>query len=109
MGRKLFDFAFREYAQRWMFKHPTPEDLFRTMEDASAVDLDWFWRGWFYTTDYVDISLDGVTKYTKTSGNSADCNTENNLWPPKMKQNRFDLYKGSSSRRGSSSNPMQDQ
>ncbi len=60
MGRELFDFAFKQYAQRWMFKHPTPEDLFRTMEDASAVDLDWFWRGWFYGTDHVDIALDGV-------------------------------------------------
>lgn len=252
MGRELFDFAFKEYAQRWMFKHPRPEDLFRTMEDASAVDLDWFWRGWFYTTDYVDISLDGVTEYTIASGNpvdiknlnrqkelaepeelavqrnretlesvvdadpsmrdfydsydpnkvtdedrkaynrylsslspeqkakvasedyyyqldfsnlgglvmplvieftfedggtlikrvpaeiwsknnletskvfqfkkkvtkvvldpfleTADCDAENNLWPQKMKQNRFDLYKGSSSRRrGSSSNPMQNQ
>ena len=52
MGRELFDFAFKEYSQRWMFKHPTPEDFFRTMEDASAVDLDWFWRGWFYTTGH---------------------------------------------------------
>ena len=60
MGRELFDFAFKQYAQRWMFKHPTPEDFFRTMEDASGVDLDWFWRGWFYTTDNVDISLDNV-------------------------------------------------
>jgi hypothetical protein len=60
MGRELFDFAFREYAQRWMFKHPTPEDFFRTMEDASAVDLDWFWRGWFYSTDHVDIALTDV-------------------------------------------------
>ena len=60
MGRELFDFAFKQYAQRWMFKHPTPEDFFRTMEDASAVDLDWFWRGWFFTTDNVDISLENV-------------------------------------------------
>ena len=60
MGRELFDFAFKEYCQRWMFKHPSPEDLFRTLEDASAVDLDWFWRGWFYTTDHVDISLENV-------------------------------------------------
>jgi len=60
MGRELFDFAFKEYSQRWMFKHPTPEDLFRTMEDASAMDLDWYWRGWFYTTDRVDIALDTV-------------------------------------------------
>lgn len=61
MGRELFDFAFREYAQRWKFKRPYPADFFRTMEDASSKDLDWFWRGWFYTTDHVDISIDGVT------------------------------------------------
>ena len=60
MGRELFDHAFKTYAQRWMFKHPTPVDFFRTMEDASAVDLDWFWRGWFYSTDHVDISMDDV-------------------------------------------------
>ncbi len=57
MGPELFDRAFKEYSQRWMFKHPTPEDFFRTMEDASAVDLDWFWRGWFYTVDHTDMSL----------------------------------------------------
>lgn len=62
LGRELFDFAFREYAQRWMFKRPTPADFFRTMEEASGVDLDWFWRGWFYSTDHVDISLDRVYK-----------------------------------------------
>ena len=60
MGRELFDFAFREYARRWAFKHPTPADLFRTMEDASAEDLDWFWRGWFYSIDACDISIDTV-------------------------------------------------
>lgn len=60
MGRELFDFAFREYARRWAFKHPTPADLFRTMEDASGEDLDWFWRGWFYSTEATDISLDTV-------------------------------------------------
>jgi len=60
MGRELFDFSFREYARRWAFKHPTPADLFRTMEDASAVDLDWFWRGWYFGTDAVDISIDSV-------------------------------------------------
>ncbi|WNZ58423.1 M1 family metallopeptidase [Microbulbifer sp. MKSA007] len=64
MGRELFDFAFREYAQRWKFKRPMPADFFRTMEDASGMDLDWFWRGWFYTTDNVDISLDAVHHYT---------------------------------------------
>jgi len=63
MGRELFDHAFKTYAQRWKFKHPTPEDFFRTMEDASAVDLDWYWRGWFYTTDYVDIGIKGIKKY----------------------------------------------
>lgn len=64
MGRDLFDYAFKEYARRWAFKHPEPADLFRTMEDASGEDLDWFWRGWFYSTDACDISLDTV-KYFK--------------------------------------------
>ncbi|HYH16053.1 MAG TPA: M1 family aminopeptidase, partial [Flavisolibacter sp.] len=70
MGRELFDYAFKEYARRWAFKHPTPADLFRTIEDASAEDLDWFWRGWFYSTDVTDISLDSV-KYARAdfSGN----------------------------------------
>jgi hypothetical protein len=60
MGRELFDYSFKEYARRWAFKHPTPADLFRTMEDASAEDLDWFWRGWFYGIDPVDIAIDTV-------------------------------------------------
>lgn len=63
MGRELFDYAFREYARRWAFKHPTPADFFRTMEDASAVDLDWFWRGWFFGTEPVDIAIDSVKWY----------------------------------------------
>ena len=63
MGRELFDFSFKTYAKRWKFKHPTPEDFFRTMEDASAVDLDWFWRGWFYSTDVVDIGIKSVDDY----------------------------------------------
>lgn len=63
MGPELFDFSFKTYAKRWKFKHPTPEDFFRTMEDASAVDLDWFWRGWFYSTDVVDIGVKSVDKY----------------------------------------------
>ncbi len=67
MGRDLFDYSFRTYSQRWMFKHPTPEDFFRTMEDASAVDLDWFWRSWFYTTDYTDIGVEDVKKFYVTS------------------------------------------
>lgn len=67
MGRELFDYSFRTYAQRWMFKHPTPEDFFRTMEDASAVDLDWFWRAWFYSTEYTDIGVQDVKKFYVTS------------------------------------------
>jgi hypothetical protein len=63
MGRELFDYAFKTYANRWKFKHPTPEDFFRTMEDASAVDLDWFIRGWFYSTDYCDIGIKEVNQY----------------------------------------------
>ena len=63
MGRELFDYAFKTYANRWKFKHPTPEDFFRTMEDASAFDLDWFWRGWFYTTDNNDIGIKEVKKF----------------------------------------------
>ena len=66
MGPELFDYAFRTYSQRWMFKHPSPADFFRTMEDASAMDLDWFWRGWFFTTDYNDIGLKDVKKYNLT-------------------------------------------
>ena len=67
MGRELFDHAFREYANRWKFKRPTPADFFRTMEDASAVDLDWFWRGWFYGTDHVDIAVGEIREYQVSS------------------------------------------
>ena len=69
MGRELFDYAFKEYSRRWAFKHPTPADLFRTMEDASGVDLDWFWRGWFYSTDHVDIAVKDVQWYQMSSKN----------------------------------------
>jgi hypothetical protein len=69
MGRDLFDFAFKEYARRWAFKHPTPADFFRTMEDASGVDLDWFWRGWFYTTDHVDMALAEIRWLQPSTGN----------------------------------------
>ena len=72
LGRDLFDYAFREYARRWAFKHPEPADLFRTLEDASGEDLDWFWRGWFYSTEACDISIDTV-KFAK-----ADVNTIGN-------------------------------
>jgi hypothetical protein len=76
MGPELFDRAFKEYATRWMYKHPKPADFFRTMEDASAVDLDWFWRGWFYTTDHVDIAVDEV-KWFKLKSTQADPENKN--------------------------------
>ena len=72
MGRELFDYAFKTYANRWKFKHPSPEDFFRTMEDASGVDLDWFWRGWFYTTDNVDLSIEDVKWYKVSSQNPVE-------------------------------------
>ncbi len=77
MGRELFDFAFREYAQRWMFKRPTPSDFFRTLEDASGIDLDWFWRGWFYSTDHVDVAIEDVREY-KISTTNPDIESELN-------------------------------
>jgi hypothetical protein len=67
LGRELFDFAFREYSQRWRFRRPTPSDFFRTMEDASGVDLDWFWRGWYYSTDHVDIAINDIRQYRVSS------------------------------------------
>jgi hypothetical protein len=76
MGPELFDAAFREYAQRWAFKHPKPADFFRTMEDASAVDLDWFWRGWFYTNDHVDVAVSNVQWY-RLKTTSADPESRN--------------------------------
>jgi hypothetical protein len=75
LGRDLFDYAFREYARRWAFKHPEPADLFRTLEDASGEDLDWFWRGWFYGTDACDISLDTV-KFAKADVNAVQNETK---------------------------------
>lgn len=85
MGRALFDHAFREYARRWQFKRPTPADFFRTMEDASGVDLDWFWRGWFYTTDHVDIELASVREYRVATG---DPETEKALARDRDKRDR---------------------
>jgi hypothetical protein len=76
MGPELFDKAFKEYATKWMYKHPNPADFFRTMEDASAVDLDWFWRGWFYTTDHVDIAVDEV-KWFKLKTQQTDIENKN--------------------------------
>ncbi len=68
MGRELFDYAFKEFARRWKFKHPMPADFFRTMEDASGIDLDWFWRGWFFGTDHVDISVDEIKWFKINTG-----------------------------------------
>ena len=69
MGKDLFDYAFKEYSNRWMFKHPTPADFFRTMEDASGVDLDWFWRGWYYSTDHLDVAISDVREFKISSLN----------------------------------------
>lgn len=88
MGRELFDYAFKVYANRWKFKHPTPEDFFRTMEDASAVDLDWFFRGWFYSTDFVDIGINDVKQYYVTETPTTD------LKDVKVRKGRFGLDKG---------------
>ena len=88
MGRDLFDFAFKEYAQRWKFKRPTPADFFRTMEDASAIDLDWFWRGWFYTTDHVDIALGDIHLYRPNSQNP---DTEE-AWERALENEKPDLF-----------------
>ena len=76
MGRELFDMAFKEYCRRWAFKNPTPTDFFRTMEDASGVDLDWFWNGWFYSIDHVDISLDSISWYKVDLENNPKKQTE---------------------------------
>jgi hypothetical protein len=88
MGKELFDHAFKTYSNRWKFKHPTPEDFFRTMEDASAVDLDWFWRGWFYTTDYVDMGIQDVKQYYVTEKQPESLKEVN------IKKGRFDTEKG---------------
>lgn len=88
MGRELFDYAFRTYANRWKFKHPTPEDFFRTMEDASAVDLDWFFRGWFYSTDFVDIGIKEVKQYYVSDTPTAD------IKDVKVRKGRFGFEKG---------------
>ena len=88
MGRELFDYAFKTFANRWKFKHPTPEDFFRTMEDASAVDLDWFFRGWFYSTDFVDIGIKEVKQYYVSDTPTAE------LKDVKVRKGRFGYEKG---------------
>jgi hypothetical protein len=99
MGPELFDKAFKEYCERWAFKHPKPADLFRTLEDASAVDLDWFWRGWFYTTDNNNQSIDNV-KWFKT--NTGTKNVENK----NIKAKEGDLNKANSGMMDFSSGPQ---
>ena len=89
MGPELFDHAFKEYANRWKFKHPTPADFFRTMEDASAMDLDWFWRGWFYTTDVTDIGIKSVKKYRAIEGKNGTVNFVENAKGAKKASNKF--------------------
>ena len=104
MGPELFDFSFKTYAKRWKFKHPTPEDFFRTMEDASAVDLDWFWRGWFYSTDVVDIGVKSVDKYVISEKPSKEIDsilakygmTANDLNPTVFMQKNTKKFKESS-------------
>lgn len=96
MGRELFDYSFKEYARRWAFKHPEPADLFRTLEDASGEDLDWFWRGWFYGIEPCDMSLDSV-KYFKADGSLAvrgtEDRTENRKLDPPMGSSNPDISK----------------
>lgn len=92
MGRTLFDYAFKEYCTRWAFKHPRPADFFRTMEDASGVDLDWFWRAWFYDIEPVDISLDSVHAFELTFPTSVpekiDSASKGPLFTPLERPNR---------------------
>lgn len=90
MGPELFDHAFKTYAQRWMFKHPSPADFFRTMEDASAVDLDWFWRGWFYSTDHCDIAIRNAKEYRVKFNEPADGISMQKLQKQLRKQRKKD-------------------
>lgn len=86
MGRELFDYAFKEYCTRWAFKHPEPADFFRTMEDASGVDLDWFWRGWFYDIEPVDISIDSVKVHAIVAGQKVPVKNDTIYTYPKQQE-----------------------
>ena len=90
MGRELFDYAFKQYARRWAFKHPTPADLFRTMEDASGVDLDWFWRGWWFGTEPVDIALDSVKWFKMDNAANAATLKKDNFVHVGQRRNKED-------------------
>ncbi len=89
MGRELFDFAFKQYCTRWAFKHPEPADFFRSMEDASAVDLDWFWRGWFFDIEPVDVSIDTVKAFLISRGDKVPVKMDTVYSYPKMKEAEF--------------------
>ncbi len=89
MGRELFDYSFKQYCNRWAFKHPEPADFFRTMEDASAVDLDWFWRGWFYDIEPVDVSIDTVRAFSIVKGEKMPVKMDSMYSFPRMKENEF--------------------
>jgi hypothetical protein len=102
MGPELFDKAFKEYSERWAFKHPKPADFFRTMEDASGVDLDWFWRGWFYSTDNVDLEVADV-KWFKLKSEKSD--PEKNV--VKVKQGDLKSGKGDGSASDFSNGPQE--
>ncbi len=91
MGRPLFDFSFKEYCRRWAFKHPSPSDFFRTMEDASSVDLDWFWRAWFFDVEPVDISLDSVNAYQVFSPNEKLALTDTIVSKSQKQKKEFDF------------------
>ncbi len=112
MGPELFDAAFKEYAQRWAFKHPKPADFFRSMEDASAVDLDWFWRGWFYTTDHVDVDVSDVKWYRMEKGQAIDegqtvsANTSQEL---SLSPNTFSMSETGSTEYGEFRNSIEDE
>lgn len=94
LGRELFDFAFREYSRRWKFKRPTPSDLFRSMEDASGIDLDWFWGCWFYSVDHTDISIDKVRQFSLDTRNpELEKPVSKNSWPAKPVKTPFQLFK----------------
>lgn len=99
MGRELFDYAFKEYAKRWAFKHPTPDDLFRTLEDASAVDIDWFVRGWYFTIDNTDISLDNVEWYKLDTKNPE---VENPILAAQFAESRSEISKKKNTEEGMS-------
>jgi hypothetical protein len=89
MGKELFDHAFKTYSQRWMFKHPSPADFFRSMEDASGMDLDWFWRGWFYTTDVTDIGIKSVKKFYNSKNGFIEDKSEGLAFDKKDKDSKY--------------------